>query len=665
MLLQLLLLISFLTTRAQDEKRPMTIIDFLNIPGVSSPRLSPDGTKLVYLLSESDWEANRQISHIWRIDSDGGDNHQLTFGKDGESNPSWSPDGKWISFLAKRNNDEVNQVYIMRTDGGEGRSLTSHKTAVASPQWSPDSKTIFFLADDTLSYEEEQAKKTKDDVYPYDEDYKQRHLWRVSLEDGLETKITDGEYSILGYDISDDGGRIIVHRGPDPLIDHYKDSEVWIMDGDGGNARQLTSNKVGEYGALFSPDGRQVLFTAFANEDFDFYYNDKIFLIASDGKEKARVPIPDLPYEVNDAEWSEDGRSIYFLANMGTQAQLWEYDLSSEKLSQVTTGRFTVRQWHYHRPLDRHLVTINTSASPGDVFLLKNGKPRQITHHYDYLEEAFYLPTQEVITWQGADGVSIEGIIHYPHGYEDGKPYPLVVQTHGGPAASDKIGLSRSISRYNPVLASHGYIVLQPNYRGSTGYGDDFLRDMVGGYYRQSHLDVMAGVDYLVDRGIADPDRMVKMGWSAGGHMTNKIITFTDRFKAASSGAGAVNWIGMYAQSDVRTYRTPWFGGSPWQKDAPIDVYWDHSPLKDISKVTTPTLVLVGRNDLRVPFSQSLELYRALREVGVPTHLYVAPREPHGWRELRHRLYKINVELEWFARYALGKEYQWETVDEK
>jgi dipeptidyl aminopeptidase/acylaminoacyl peptidase len=170
----------------------------------------------------------------------------------------------------------------------------------------------------------------------------------------------------------------------------------------------------------------------------------------------------------------------------------------------------------------------------------------------------------------------------------------------------------------------------------------------------------MTGVDYLIEKGLADGDRMVKMGWSGGGHMTNKIITHTDRFKAASSGAGAVNWISMYAQSDVRIYRTPWFGGTPWQKDAPIDAYWDHSPLKDISKVTTPTLVLVGENDVRVPMPQSVELYRALKSNGVPTHLYVAPREPHGWRELRHELYKVNIELDWFEKYALDREYSWE-----
>jgi dipeptidyl aminopeptidase/acylaminoacyl peptidase len=201
---------------------------------------------------------------------------------------------------------------------------------------------------------------------------------------------------------------------------------------------------------------------------------------------------------------------------------------------------------------------------------------------------------------------------------------------------------------------------LQPNYRGSTGYGDDFLRDMVGHYFQNAHLDVMAGVDELIRRGIVDPDHLVKMGWSGGGHMTNKIITSTTRFKAASAGAGAANWISMYAQSDVRTYRTPWFGGTPWQKDAPISAYWDNSPLKEVWKVTTPTIFLVGEKDVRVPSPQSVEMYRALKSNHVPTHLYIAPREPHGWAELRHVLFKMNVELDWFEKYAMNRTYTWE-----
>jgi dipeptidyl aminopeptidase/acylaminoacyl peptidase len=209
------------------------------------------------------------------------------------------------------------------------------------------------------------------------------------------------------------------------------------------------------------------------------------------------------------------------------------------------------------------------------------------------------------------------------------------------------------------VLTGMGYAVLKPNYRGSTGYGNAFLRNMVGHYFDQAHLDVMSGVDHVIKMGLADPEKLVKMGWSAGGHMTNWIITFTDRFKAASSGAGAANWVSMYAQSDQRHYRTPWFGGTPWQKDAPIDKYWNDSPLKYVANVKTPTIFLVGAEDPRVPPAQSVEMYQALKHNGVPTHLYMAPREPHGWGELRHQLFKINVELEWFEKHVMGRQYTW------
>jgi dipeptidyl aminopeptidase/acylaminoacyl peptidase len=187
---------------------------------------------------------------------------------------------------------------------------------------------------------------------------------------------------------------------------------------------------------------------------------------------------------------------------------------------------------------------------------------------------------------------------------------------------------------------------------------------MVGHYFRSAHLDVLSGVDWLVAQGLADPDRLIKMGWSAGGHMTNKIITFTNRFKAASSGAGAADWVSMYAQSDIRSYRTPWFGGTPWQAGAPIDNYWENSPLKYVANAKTPTIFFVGQDDPRVPLPQSVEMFRALRSLGVPTHLYVAPREGHGWQELRHQLSKFNAEMAWFSHYALDIEFTPEIAPE-
>lgn len=645
-----------------QSKKPMSIIDFLNIPSLSDPQLSPDGNQLLYVLHESNWKENHQVGHIWRKNINNGDLIKLTNGDKTESSPRWSPDGKNIAFIAQRPPTDKNQIYMILNQGGEAWQLTNHKPGVRRIYWAPDGKSIYFLANDPKTKEEEKKDKLKDDVYAYDENYKLSHLWRIGIEDSVATRITEGNYSINNYQPSRDGKNIVVSRGISPLFDESTQNEIWLMDKDGQNARQLTDNNVSEFGGSLSPDGKQVLFGANANENFDFYYNDKVFVLPASGGDP-KLMIEDLKYEVSTVQWTKDGKGVYLLLNMGIQSQLFKYTLFNKNLKQITNGDHSITQWRYNPVIDQHVFGINSSNNPGDIHLLKGDDVKtltKLTNIYDYLETEFKLHRQEKVSWQGNDGVTVEGLLYYPIDYVSGRAYPLVVQTHGGPASSDKFGFSRSFTRYNAVLAAKGYIVLQPNYRGSTGYGDDFLRDMVGSYFRNSHLDVMAGVDYLISRGLADPDKLVKMGWSAGGHMTNKLITFTDRFKAASSGAGAINWISMYGQSDVRIYRTPWFGGTPWQENAPIDTYWENSPLKDISKVKTPTLVMVGANDVRVPLPQSLELYRALKRNGVPTHLYVAPREPHGWRELRHRLYKINVELSWFAKYALGKEYEWE-----
>jgi dipeptidyl aminopeptidase/acylaminoacyl peptidase len=280
------------------------------------------------------------------------------------------------------------------------------------------------------------------------------------------------------------------------------------------------------------------------------------------------------------------------------------------------------------------------------------------TRIFEGIGSRYRLPRQELITYEGRDGTAVEGLLFYPLDYQEGERYPLVVQTHGGPASSDQFGFGSSWD-YPHVLTAMGYMVFQPNYRGSTGYGDAFMRDMVGHYFNEAHRDVMAGVDYLISEGLVDGDRMAKMGWSAGGHMTNKIVTYTDRFKAAASGAGAANWVSMYAQSDVRIYRTPWFEGSPWEENAPIDTFWQNSPLADVAAVSTPTIFLVGQEDNRVPMPQSVEMYRGVKANDVPTHLYVAPREAHGWSELRHRLFKANVKIAWFERWVRDRTYNW------
>ena len=638
-------------------RRPMSFVDMIDMPLLQDPQLSPDGSQVAFVIYKSDWRANRPIGHLYRIDADGTDQVQLTFGERGESSPRWAPDGKRIAFLARRDNDTNNQIFVLDNEGGEARRVTSHNTSPTALQWAPDGQSVYFTAPDSPSGEERDRTRLQDDVYAFEENFKQRHLWVSDLA-GKTRRITDGDFSVTAYEVSTDGRKVVMSRAPSPLLEHSPQGEVWVMDIDGTNARQLTKNAVPESDPSISPDNTTVAFRAGANEQFEGYYNDKIFVVPAAGGD-ARVLQPQARYEVLDLQWAGDSNTLYFLANMGVHTELMKLDVPSRRTTTLTFDEHAIAAWTYVESAKAHVFTRNTPSRASEVHTLPaagNAEPRRITSVFDYVDQQFVLARQHLITWKGQDGQAIEGLLYYPTDYERGKRYPLIVITHGGPEESDKYGFSSDAQ----VFAGKGYAVLKPNYRGSTGYGDAFLRGMVGGYFTQSHLDVMSGVDAVIAMGLADPGRLVKMGASAGGHMTNKLITFTDRFKAASSFAGAANWISMYAQSDTRLRRDLWFGGTPYDANAPFEVYWNHSPLKDIAKVKTPTLFIVGENDPRVPLAQSVEMYRGLKRHDVPTKLYVGPREGHGFGELRHRLFKFQVEMEWFERYVHDRAYVWE-----
>lgn len=605
------------------DKPGMSVVDLLEIPLLSNPELSPDGSQLLFTLAEADWKKNKRLTHIWRQTIGEGKATQLTRGEEGESSPKWSPDGTTIAFLAKRSGDKEAQIYLLPTTGGEASRLTEHDTSPSSIEWSPDGGSLFFVAPEPKTKEEKKRDKTKDDVFAYDENWKHRHLWRVDVETGDKEQLTEGDYSIGSYSVARDGSALVAHRAPSPLLDDRWSSEIFVLDANGGNPLQLTNNTQPEGGAEISPDGTKVLFTADANDAFEGYYNRNLFVVSSAGGEP-RLLLEGMAHEVLAAQWSVDGRGIFFVANTGVRSQLFRVDVETEEITQLTFGDHSLRGWSHVPALDTHVASLSTSTNGGDVWRLKEGVLEKLTSIYDHYADDVYLPRQEAITWTGADGTTVEGMLYYPRDFEAGTRYPLAVQTHGGPRASDKFGFPRW-SSYVPILTDRGWLVFRPNYRGSTGYGDNFLRDMVGHYFHQAHLDVMTGVDHLIAKGLADGDRMIKMGWSGGGHMTNKIITHTDRFKAASSGAGASNWVSMYGQTDIRIHRGNWFGGSPWREDTDIENYWRSSALSEIWKVKTPTLVLVGQNDRRVPAAQS-------------------------------------VELEWFEKHALGREYEWETA---
>src|SRR5947207_3372948 len=644
-------------------RRPMTLRDLAELSRLLDPQLSPDGRTLTYMRSHADWKLGRPVWHLWRQPI-GGDPQQLTFGENGEApgTTRWSPDGRSIIFWRD------GQLQLLERDGGEPRQLTHHATSVSAaipPAWAADASAVYFAAPDARTAEERERDRVRDDVYALDEtSFKQRHLWKVAVTTGAETQITSGDWSVTGFRVSPDGTRIVYHRAPSPLTDDAARSEVWMIQSDGSGARRLTDNQVEESGAQISPDNTEVLFLAEASAQFEPYYNSNLFVVPAGGG-RARVLLPDFQYGVDQAAWAPDGRSIYAAVNMGVHSELFQIDARSGQFTRLTDGRHYIPPGFNVAAAARTIVMqLDEPTRFGDVYLMptdRKAAPVRATNLFDRLEREFALPRQEKIEWVSDDGTTIEGLLFYPIDFESGRTYPLVVQLHGGPTESDKFGAGPGlVANYFPVLAAKGYLVLRANYRGSAGYGNRFLRDVVGHYFHNMPLDILSGVDALIRRGLADPDRLVLMGWSAGAHLANRLISMTPRFKAAACGAGVANWTSLYAQSDTRDGRTIWFGGSPWQKDAPIAAYWDHSPLKDIADATTPTLLLAGENDARVPKEQAIELFRALRSNGVPTRLWIAPREPHQWGELRHLMFKANLELEWFEKYAMGRSYEWE-----
>jgi dipeptidyl aminopeptidase/acylaminoacyl peptidase len=659
-LLSLLGLIAVVPFAAAQAPRPLTLVALAEIPRLLDPQISPDGETVVYTLMRADWRANRQVGHIWRQPIGGGPPIQLTSGGSGETTARWSPDGRSILFLSPREGGL--QVHLVPVSGGDPRQLTTHPTSVTQPSWAPDGSSVYFVAADPPTAEERERGRLRDDVYSFEEDYKQRHLWRVAVASGAAEKLTDGDLSVVSYRLARDGRHITLQRAPTPLVADSDRGEVWVMDADGGNSRALTSNGVEEIEPELSPDGSQVLFLAEANARLDPYYGSSLFLVPAGGG-TPRMPLPNFPYAIERAAWAENGNVIVAVVNMGVHSEVFRIDIAARRAAPLTDGRHSVQFWSVAPAAGRMIFQLDEPARLGDAWTLPftGGEPARVTGVYDALEREFFLPRQEKVVWKGADGAAVEGLLFYPMGYQEGRRYPLVVQLHGGPHESDKFGYGPGvIVNYLPVLTAKGYAVLRPNYRGSAGYGNAFLRDVLGRYFNQMHGDVLAGVDFLVERGMADPGRLAVMGWSAGGHLTNKLITVTDRFKAASAAAGAANWTSLFAQTDARAHRALWFGGTPWQADAPIEAFWNSSPLKDAARVRTPTLFVAGEEDARVPLAQSVEMYRALRSHGVPTRLLVAPREGHQWVELRHQIYKANAELEWFERHVMGRAYAWE-----
>jgi dipeptidyl aminopeptidase/acylaminoacyl peptidase len=707
--------------------RPMTFLDMQEMRQVGSPTPSPDGRWMLYTLSVPDWkEAKRQTDiHLVSLQQGVSSSKQLTFTKEkNESSPRWSRDGSFFVFLSNRDapGDAANrnQLYVMRPDGGEaqrvtdakegvsefafsrdGRSLvyrsgksgeeqlyrlpvdgirsatahqlTKHPTGVESWQWAPDSRLIYFVSNDRVDADEKLRREKKFTVNIRNAETPLSSLWSLEI-DGEKTKrlTEDSSYSVSNLTISDDG-KWIGLRGQS--ADRYKRnitqenlySDLYLIEAGTGKIERLTKNdEISESAPSFSPDSRWIAFAA--SDDLEKYSmtNGRVYIRAvADAGKPFRKLGASFDGDVSVGFWSKDGGTIYFNEGLRATNQLFALDVRQDRVSQITNEKASLS---VDRDDDSGVILISYSdaTTPPTTYTVKSIEQVATRASWTPLTDAnpqvrgFALGDQEEITWKSKDGTMVGGVLVKPVGYRAGQRYPLIVAIHGGPASADVLGFNGGYG--SQVYAGAGYAVLRPNYRGSTNYGSKHRTDIVGNYFAPGYEDIMTGVDHLIAQGIVDPDRMGALGWSAGGHWSNWILVQTNRFKAISSGAGTSNWISMYAQSDVQRNRQYYLGNKLPYDD--FDAYWRQSPLKYIRNAKTPTMIHVVEGDPRVPSPQSVELHMALKQIGVPTELFMYPGSTHGIPDARNQLAKAVSEMAWMDYYVRGKgkKFAWRDV---
>ncbi|MGH7443829.1 MAG: S9 family peptidase, partial [Longimicrobiales bacterium] len=532
---------------------------------------------------------------------------------------------------------------------------------------------IYFITADTVDADEKERLEQKFTVDIRNAETPLSSLWALDLAPVRATRLTrDSTITVSGFEISPDG-RWVGFRGTSAeryrrnITEQGINSDLFLLETATGAIERLTNNQeVGEQGPGFSPDSRTV---AFIGPDVLTQYsmkNRRVYVrpVAEKGGAFRKLGAS-FDGDLGLGFWSEDSRTIYFDEGIRATNQLMALDVASGDVRQVTNEKASLS---VERDEDSGLLLIDYSdpRTPPTLFAVASiddvDDRSEWTQLHDVNPEMrnVALGEEEEITWRSTDGSMVGGVLVKPVGYREGQRYPLIVAIHGGPASADVLRFNGGYG--SQVYAGDGYAVLRPNYRGSTNYGEAHKTAIVGNYFPQGYEDIMAGVDYLIDQGIVDGERMGALGWSAGGHWSNWILVNTDRFKAISSGAGTSNWISMYAQSDVQRNRQFYLGNSLPYED--FDAYWDQSPIKYITNAKTPTMIHVVKGDPRVPSPQSVELHMALKKLGVDTELFMYPGNSHGIPDPRNRLVKSVSEKAWMDYYVLGQgqKFAWRDV---
>ena len=685
----------------QTASHPPTPEESISIKTAGGPKLSPDGKYVVYSVREADWQQNAYVSHLWLADVATGRTFQLTRGSKSSNGADWSPDGRWVAFIterepganpeppkpessAKEDKDKKDdkpaegkpashQIWLISPVGGEAWQLTKHEKDVGGFYWSKDGRYIAFTAEPPETKASKDRKEKYSDYELVEKDYSQNQLWLVdvaaaekSQTPGAGVALTTNEkLNVNDVAWSPDSSRIVFSATPNPLLSFSQQSDLYLLDlGPDRKSRavhKIVALEGPETNPVFSPDGKQIAFHSALAREYDYYLNGHIATVQVDAvlahPATAPADVSDVSSKFDEdpqlIDWGPDG--IYFAALQKASAHVFRIDPANQNITRITTpDSYVAEDASFTKDFRQMAVAAADVTHMTEIFVSDTAPfaPRKLTDLNAQLA-GLTLGSEEVVSWKSQDGTVVEGILDKPADYDPAKKYPLLVYIHGGPTGID-LPINDPADHTYPLqyFLAKGALVLEPNYRGSAGYGEKFRSLNVRNLGVGDMWDVMSGVDALIARGIVDPSRMGAMGWSEGGYISAFLTTHTDRFKAISVGAGISDWMTYYVNTDITPFTRQYLHATPW--DDP-EIYAKTSPISTIRQARTPTLIQQGSNDKRVPVPDSYELYRGLQDQHVPSKLIFYTGFGHGINQPKSNLAVMRANLDWFSHYIWGE----------
>ncbi len=654
----------------------ITVEDYASVAIIADCVVSPDGDYVTYVDSRWEKSTDKRNADLWVVPTAGGEARRLTFDPASDTSPQWSPDGRWIYFTSARERAGEDQppyngkmqVWRIAVDGVEPVPVTRFEKGVSGYDLSKDGRTLFYLVHRDQEDDEWKDLRAKHkDLIDFGHGTRQvSEIWKLDLQSWRSEKLVDEKRYARGFTVSPDGRRIAMHSTPDSeLITNEGWSRVDIYDTATKEVTTLPdelyrAQAPSPYGWLeelaWSPDSQALAFTV----GWDGYPNEILVAewISAEPEVRKLARPTDQTSVGAGLHWRPDSRELCVLAERRARQYILGItnvrDGRQGGFNELTAGDLVVHAYSFSMRGGRLAAVISSPTHARDVFLVNGpGEYTRLTDNNPQMA-TWKMPQISLVTWAGANGDEVEGVLELPYGHDAEKdgPLPMIVELHGGPTASTLIGF-RYWCYGRTILPANGYALLSPNYRGSTGYGDKFMTELIGRENDIEVEDILTGVEAMVERGIADPERLGVIGWSNGGFLTNAVITASPRFKAASSGAGIADMLIQWSIEDTPGHVVNFMRGLPWQRP---EAYVKASPIWNLHKVVAPTLIHVGGSDDRVPPAHSRALYRGLHKYcDVPAMLLVYPDQGHGLGKCSMRQAKMEWDLAWFKRYILGE----------